>query len=49
MTNFFYSAKATADFYGIDHRMVINSCKSLKVVRKINKHFIFYIEGENND
>ena len=45
----FYSAKATADFYGIDHHMVIKSCKSLKVVRKINKHFIFYIEGENND
>ena len=45
----FNSAKAASDYYGVDHKTIINSCNSLKAIRKNNKHFIFYCEGENNE
>ena len=45
----FNSAKAASEYYGVDHKTIINSCNSLKAIRKNNKHFIFYSEGENNE
>lgn len=45
----FNSAKAASEYYGVDHKTIINSCNSLKTIRKNNKHFIFYSEGENNE
>lgn len=45
----FNSAKAASEYYGVDHKTIINSCSSLKAIRKNNKHFIFYSEGENNE
>ena len=45
----FNSAKAASEYYGVDHKTIINSCNSLKAIHKNNKHFIFYNEGENNE